>query len=194
MQQVIIKEFAAKEKLKIVLFASASRPGGRKGGLGGSSARPTNFGRILSEFFRTHTAKSSPQSYDGAPHHSIGRISLLPQVNLYKLIGNKMRINEYFGELPNPDESEQQREVLLRQVDELLYEAVRQQGELARIIAHDKASSMEDANRLADQLQIIEKYSEIDRNSMSVPELKKVAEDLQRVIDNLISHKETYSE
>lgn len=105
-----------------------------------------------------------------------------------------MRINEYFGELPNPDESERQREVLLRQVDELLYEAVRQQGELARIIAHDKASSMEDANRLADQLQIIEKYSEIDRNSLSVPELKKVVEDLQKVIDNLISHKETYSE
>jgi hypothetical protein len=30
-----IKEFAAKEKLEIVLFASASRRGGRKGGSGG---------------------------------------------------------------------------------------------------------------------------------------------------------------
>jgi hypothetical protein len=30
--------------------------GGRKGGLGGNSARPTNFGRNQFEFFRTHTA------------------------------------------------------------------------------------------------------------------------------------------
>ena len=74
------KEFAAKlgrteqsakgglEKLEIVLFASASRlrtvsvgqarRGGRKRGSVFALARPTNFGRNLFEFFRTHTAVS----------------------------------------------------------------------------------------------------------------------------------------
>jgi len=49
-----IKEFAAKgglEKLEIVLFASASRRGGRKGGLGGiPPAEPVN--EISSDIFK----------------------------------------------------------------------------------------------------------------------------------------------
>jgi hypothetical protein len=39
-----LKEFAAKEKLEIVLSASASRRGGRKGGVGGiPPAEPSQF-------------------------------------------------------------------------------------------------------------------------------------------------------
>ena len=34
----------------------ASAGGRAEGGFGGNSARPTNFGRNLFEFFRTHTA------------------------------------------------------------------------------------------------------------------------------------------
>ena len=46
-----LKEFAAKEKLEIVLFASASRRGGRKGGLGGIPlAEPVN--EIGSDIFK----------------------------------------------------------------------------------------------------------------------------------------------
>jgi hypothetical protein len=51
-----LKEFAAKEKLEIVLSASASRRGGRKGGVGGiPPAEPSQF--------RSDILKQTPPSF-----------------------------------------------------------------------------------------------------------------------------------
>jgi len=47
-----LKEFAAKEKLEIVLSASASRRGGRKGGSGGISPAEPIARKISSNFFK----------------------------------------------------------------------------------------------------------------------------------------------
>jgi hypothetical protein len=53
-----LKEFAAKEKLEIVLFASASRRGGRKGGLGGIPPAEQVARKISSDFFKYTPPKS----------------------------------------------------------------------------------------------------------------------------------------
>jgi hypothetical protein len=50
-----IREFAAKEELEIVQPEKVACAGGRKEGVGGNSARPTDLGRNLFELFRTHT-------------------------------------------------------------------------------------------------------------------------------------------
>jgi len=57
------KEFAAKEKLEIVQSERVASAGWRKGGLGGNSARSTNFGRNQFEFFRKHTARQDGKLY-----------------------------------------------------------------------------------------------------------------------------------
>jgi len=46
------KEFAAKEKLEIVLFASASRQGGRKEGFGGIPPAEPIGRKVSSDFFK----------------------------------------------------------------------------------------------------------------------------------------------
>ena len=53
----MILKIAAKEKPEIVLFASASKRGGRKGGLGGNSARRAGRAQNQFGFFQIHTAK-----------------------------------------------------------------------------------------------------------------------------------------
>jgi hypothetical protein len=50
-----LKEFATEEKFEIVLFASASGRGGRKG-IWGNSARRANRAQNQFAFFQIHTA------------------------------------------------------------------------------------------------------------------------------------------
>ena len=104
-----------------------------------------------------------------------------------------MRPNEYFGMKPEPNESENERVMLLEQVEMLLDKAVKLQRELAHTIAYrDKDPSSEDSRRLENQTKLIKTYLETDSQSLSNQELRKMINNLLGVINNLNSHQESY--